>query len=810
MATAPAASADRQNSRRGNLHPCTREDGLAVLCAWLRELGDPPTIAVAIEVPHHGVANLQQDEQRDVAIIQTMPGIRVLFATTNWYSKGTPLAPLASRLPGILAWSAPQTPAMNHPSLPRHAICLAGCAFALLAVPAAAQNTVVIPAGLANTEGNTTNLFPWGRGNSLIHIEFLYNSANFTSSGINGPIVISRLRWRADGAPAAWAGGSYASARVDLSTAAVAHNAPSTTFANNHGPDKTMVHNGQVLVTPGETTGIGVGPYFVDLPLTTPFPYDPSSGSALCVEVQFAANGFTGSTTYLDIQSTNSLATRVYNSTAYPSTTGTIGQNHGAVMEVSYAPATGLTAGFMSQTTAGGSPLQVQFTDLSHSSAAGGISNWLWDLDGDGIIDSTVQNPTFTYTGCGSYTVSLTVIDSQNPPATLTRTNFITTDVVKPSFTWARSGANTIQFTDTSTPTPTGWSWDLDGDGNVDSTLQNPSMTYPRGCTVIPNVALTVTRNCQGPFSAVRKVYIGESLDTTYAGGGGTVSTWGSFFDMQVLQPQGISICALSAMANANLGTPFSVDVWVTPTTYVNNTATPGIWRLIGTATGTVAGVTVPSVATFASSVYVPQGTYGVALYPNGTGFSISNGSQSFANADLTMTHGAYRTDLFGSLGSFGFLTSARTWNGAIHYTTEASSGEAGFGFLGAGCVGTLGVPRNLVVSPPRIGATMVSTYTNLAQDTVFSLVGFSRTSSSFGPLPLSLAVYGAPGCNAMVSPDATLLLLGTAGSASFTLNIPNTTVYLGAQLYTQGLALDSVNALGAVTTDANGAIFGL
>lgn len=699
---------------------------------------------------------------------------------------------------------------MNHTLRSLRASCLAGSAFALLAVPAVAQNTTVIPFGLTNTEGNTTNLFPWGRGNSLIHIEFLYNSANFTNANINGPIVISRLRWRADGAPAAWAGGTYGSARVDLSTAAVAHNAPSTTFANNHGPDKTMVHNGQVFVTPGETTGIGVGPYFVDLPLSTPFRYDPSSGSALCVEVQFAANGFTGGTTYLDIQTTNSLATRVYNSTAWPSTTGTIGQNHGAVIEVSYAPANGLTADFMARTTDGASPLQVQFTDLSYSSAPGGISAWLWDLDGDGNIDSTQQNPTYTYTGCGSYTVALTVLDGQNQPTTLTRTNYITTDVVKPSFTWARSGANTIQFTDTSTPTPTGWAWDLDGDGNVDSTVQNPTMTYPRGCTVIPNVALTVTRNCQGPVSTTRRVYIGESLDTTYAGGGGTVSTWGSFFDLQVLQPQGISICALGAGANANLGTPFSVDVYVTPNTYANNTATAGVWRLIGTATGTVAGVTVPSMATFPSSIYLPPGNYGVALYPNGTGFSISNGGLSFANADLSMTHGAYRTDLFGNLGAFGFLTTAKTWNGTIHYTTEASSGEAGYGFFGAGCAGSLGVPRNVVGTPPRLGGTMTSTYTNLAQDAVFSLVGFSRTSSPFGPLPLSLAVYGAPGCNALVSPDATLLLLGSSNSASFSLSIPNSIAYLGAQLYTQGLSLDPVNAFGAVTTDANAAIFGL
>lgn len=692
------------------------------------------------------------------------------------------------------------------------ALCAAlGCVSFAAPGAALAQSSVVIPYGLASTEGNSTNLFPWGRGNNFIHIEFLYSNSHFLNAGVSAPIAITRLRWRADGAPATWSGGTYGNVRVDLSTAAVPHNAPSTNFAANHGPDVTMVHNGPVVVSPGTTTGVGVGPYFVDLPLTTPFVYDPNAGSPLCVEVQFDnATWGGGSTTYLDIQTTSSLATRVYNSTAWPSTTGIIGQNHGAVMEVSYGPASGLTAGFAASVTSGPSPLTVQFTDCSYSSAPGGIVAWLWDLDGDGIPDSTQRNPTFTYTGCGSYTVSLQVFDSQHAPSIFTRTQFVTTDAVKPDFTWARVGANTIQFTDTSSPPASTWAWDLDGDGTTDSTLQHPSFTYPRGCTVVPNVRLQVTRACQGPFATTRSVYVGESIATTYAGGSDTITTWGNMFDLQVLQPQGISICALSTIANANLGTPFTIDVYVTPNTYVGNLTTPGVWRLIGTASGTVAGIDVPSMATFPSSIYLPPGNYGVALYPYGTGCKNSNGTQTYANADLSMTHGVYRTDLFGSLGQFGSTTANKIWNGTIHYTTEASSGESGYGFLGAGCAGSLGVPRNTVVSPPRLGQTMASTYTNLAQNVVFALVGFSRTTSGFGALPFDMTGLGAPGCFARVSGDANVLLVGSGGLATFNMAIPASTAYLGAQLYTQGLSLDAANALGAVMSDANGAILGM
>ena len=50
-------------------------------------------------------------------------------------------------------------------------------------------------------------------------------------------------------------------------------------------------------------------------------------------------------------------------------------------------------------------PLDVQFTDKS----TGNISAWEWDLNGDGALDSIIQNPKYTYESTGNYTVSLTV-----------------------------------------------------------------------------------------------------------------------------------------------------------------------------------------------------------------------------------------------------------------------------------------------------------------------------------------------------------------------------------------------------------------
>ncbi|AKB77791.1 Cell surface protein [Methanosarcina horonobensis HB-1 = JCM 15518] len=61
-------------------------------------------------------------------------------------------------------------------------------------------------------------------------------------------------------------------------------------------------------------------------------------------------------------------------------------------------------ADFSSNITSYASPLTVQFTGLST-----GAFSWEWDFNGDGITDSTVQNPVYTYTSHGNYTVSLNV-----------------------------------------------------------------------------------------------------------------------------------------------------------------------------------------------------------------------------------------------------------------------------------------------------------------------------------------------------------------------------------------------------------------
>jgi PKD repeat protein len=71
--------------------------------------------------------------------------------------------------------------------------------------------------------------------------------------------------------------------------------------------------------------------------------------------------------------------------------------------------ATKIGAKFSASPRSGTAPLEVQFADQS----TGDVTQWEWDFDSDGTVDSTQQNPSYTYEAVGKYTVSLTVTGSE-------------------------------------------------------------------------------------------------------------------------------------------------------------------------------------------------------------------------------------------------------------------------------------------------------------------------------------------------------------------------------------------------------------
>jgi PKD repeat protein len=685
-------------------------------------------------------------------------------------------------------------------------------AVSLLAAAASAQLQVVIPAGMATAEGSTANAFPWGRGGTGLLLQCVYDSSHFTTQGITQPIIITGLKWRPNTNVALVASSYTAGCSVKLSTSPVDHTAVSNIFANNRGADLTTCYSG-VVSWAAQPAQPGPTPFGISVPFQTNFFYDPAVGD-LNIECDLPVQTFSGAGPQLDVHGTagQALASRVFLSTGYPTGNGTVGQNHAVVVEVTYIPATGLFANFNASVTGGASPLAVSFTSSSISTAPGGITGYAWDFDGDGVTDSTAQNPTWTYANCGNYTVSLTVTDGVNAPNTQTRTNYIRTDEVTPSFTVSQPAPTVIQFTDTSTPTPTSWAWDFDGDNVVDSTAQNPVWVAPSACSAA-NVTLTVNRLCKGPFTTSQGLVLSPStMTTTFTGGNGLTGVGsGNTFDIQVTNPQGITICALSLapyMATPSLGTPLACTVWVTdaPGGYAANHTNAAVWRQVATGAGTFAGgvftAPLPTPMTLSNPIYLPAGTFGMAVHMttgSGMAYTTLTAPATYAGPDFVITAGNAKGAPFNATANAN-----RGVNCRIHYSTATNVGLAGYGFFGAGCAGTLGIPRVQNTSLPTIGGTLNTTLSNLQAGVAVMVVGVSNTvTGGVLPLPLDLAAFGAPGCRLRVSLDVTDTVIGAGNTANWSFGVPNNPAFIGFQLFNQAASLDTTNAFGFVMSDA-------
>ncbi len=130
-------------------------------------------------------------------------------------------------------------------------------------------------------------------------------------------------------------------------------------------------------------------------------------------------------------------------------------------------------------------PLTVRFIDSSYINS-GEIVNWIWNF-GTGDT-SHMQNPTYTYSQVGTYTIHVIAISDKQCESNITMNDLIKVFAIpNADFTVSPEHLNpfysTVWLTDRSSSDVVRWYWDF-GD-SIYSTLQNPQHTYMYSDTFI-------------------------------------------------------------------------------------------------------------------------------------------------------------------------------------------------------------------------------------------------------------------------------------------------------------------------------------
>jgi len=689
-----------------------------------------------------------------------------------------------------------------------------GALCALTFAPATdAQLTKVIPNGAAVAEGLGASSYPWNRTRGEIRVMYIYDTTHFTDQGVTYPIIINNCRWRANGSTTGtWTGGTYTGITVDMGSSVNDWMVANMTFDANYGSDRTQVINGNAVLKPSPITGgtIPQTEWYVDVAFGTPFLYDPTSGQDLIIDFVIPTGAWGGGTSYsIDLCYTTNgpplpVGCRFWNLTASSPTAANASAqlNSAQVVEIGYSPAKGLYPAFDATPTLGPAGMTVTFDDKSYTSDPGGILVRTWNF-GDSSPNGSGATVTHKY-GCGIFDPILTVVDATGVKSTPSGYKLISAGQVSAEFSPSATtgfAPLSVTFTDESTGGPTAWSWNF-GDGGT-SSLQNPTHVYTVNGTY--DVTLGVKTACDK--DAIKKTGLIEvgvgKLETAFLGGNGLSSPGsGCLFDVDILNPKGLKIASF----DHSFWTPGAVtlEIWVTPGSYLGNDNLPNKWVQVSAGAGTAAtGGYGSRTHINTDDFYLPQGKYGMyVISSNGCAYTNGNGTnQNFGNADLALALGTGKNVKFS-----GGMFSPRIWNGAIYYQQDDMAANGPFGY---GCLGSsLAAPTMSLSGEPKLGtsgtidiAGMTATsgpawlFVGIANGAGIDLTGMGMVNAD--------PVNGPTPCGLFTSPIVlTIGYPNAGGSFSLPVTIPNTPALVGASVALQSANVDvGANTLGVAAT---------
>lgn len=206
----------------------------------------------------------------------------------------------------------------------------------------------------------------------------------------------------------------------------------------------------------------------------------------------------------------------------------------------------------------------ITFTDNTTPSKGTTIKSYLWEFGDPEGTTSTEQTPTFTYKKDGSFTVKLTVTDSNDLKSTSTRT----IHVVNPTnadFTLDKDEyflGDVVKFTDASTTkgstTITAWKWEFADEERSASDEQNPSFLYDKAGSY--PVKLTVTDSYGLTTSITKSVNIqdpSQIIATQWTALLGGAVKGGS---SPAVSPDGSTVYMLRSLAGSDLAALFAFN----------------------------------------------------------------------------------------------------------------------------------------------------------------------------------------------------------------------------------------------------------
>jgi hypothetical protein len=160
-------------------------------------------------------------------------------------------------------------------------------------------------------------------------------------------------------------------------------------------------------------------------------------------------------------------------------------------------------------------------------------------------------------------------------------------------------------------------------------------------------------------------------LTTTFVSNNGGLTGGMVFFDLDVINPAGITIKQLDINTQSIIG---ELQVFTGPASYTNIAASQSAWAQVASGMIDAAGLNNPTRVCLGGGFFLPFGSHAIALWGSDVSHRYTSGSATvplvYANSDLALMAGAATNTQFG-----GVQFTPRVWNGNVYYDVGLTTG---------------------------------------------------------------------------------------------------------------------------------------